>query len=168
MHIYISWPIDRLKKKVGGLSQPVCISTHTNVKALVIQGPLNAALPRFDISCRYGWREKQRERAHKGQKPIAFVNRWADQKGKEHFFFIFLFITRMHAWMSFLCVYFFADSGYSSAVDESLEDGYPVLVFIHGESFSWGSGNLYDGRVLASYGNTIVVTFNFRLGVFGE
>eukprot|EP00094_Tigriopus_californicus_P003297 TCALIF_03172-PA protein Name:"Similar to nlg-1 Neuroligin-1 (Caenorhabditis elegans)" AED:0.14 eAED:0.14 QI:0/0.92/0.71/0.92/1/1/14/10/968 len=59
------------------------------------------------------------------------------------------------------------NSGYASAVDESLEDGYPVLVFIHGESFSWGSGNLYDGRVLASYGNTIVVTFNFRLGVFG-
>lgn len=45
---------------------------------------------------------------------------------------------------------------------------YPVMVFIHGESFSWGSGNLYDGRVLATYGRVIVITINFRLGVFGK
>ena len=44
---------------------------------------------------------------------------------------------------------------------------FPVLVFVHGESYSWGSGNLYDGRVLAAYGKVIVVTFNFRLGIFG-
>ena len=30
---------------------------------------------------------------------------------------------------------------------------YPVIVFIHGESYSWGSGNLYDGSVLAAVGN---------------
>ena len=41
------------------------------------------------------------------------------------------------------------------------------MVFVHGESYSWGSGNLFDGRVLASYGNLIVVTFNYRLGVLG-
>ena len=46
--------------------------------------------------------------------------------------------------------------------------GYPVLVFVHGESYSWGSANLYDGRVLAAYAKAIVVTFNYRLGVFGE
>ena len=45
---------------------------------------------------------------------------------------------------------------------------FPVIVFLHGESFSWGSGNLYDGRVLATYANSVVVTFNFRLGIFGE
>ncbi|CAB4059941.1 NLGN [Lepeophtheirus salmonis] len=39
--------------------------------------------------------------------------------------------------------------------------------FHTGESYSWGSGNLYDGRVLASYGRVIVITFNYRLGVFG-
>ena len=43
-----------------------------------------------------------------------------------------------------------------------------MVVFIHGESYSWGSGNLYDGRVLASYAKVVVVTFNFRLGVFGK
>lgn len=42
-----------------------------------------------------------------------------------------------------------------------------VLVIIHGESYSYGSGSIYDGFVLASYANIIVVTFNFRLGILG-
>ncbi|XP_017785808.1 PREDICTED: uncharacterized protein LOC108568965 isoform X2 [Nicrophorus vespilloides] len=41
------------------------------------------------------------------------------------------------------------------------------MVFIHGESFEWNSGNPYDGSVLASYGKVIVVTLNFRLGILG-
>ena len=45
---------------------------------------------------------------------------------------------------------------------------YPVMVFIHGESYEWGSGNLYDGSVMASYGQVIVVTINYRLGILGE
>ncbi|XP_037948999.1 neuroligin-3-like [Teleopsis dalmanni] len=44
---------------------------------------------------------------------------------------------------------------------------YPVLVYVHGESFEWNSGNPYDGSVLASYGEVIVVTINYRLGVMG-
>ncbi|CAH2239754.1 jg12173 [Pararge aegeria aegeria] len=44
---------------------------------------------------------------------------------------------------------------------------FPVLVFIHGDSFEWSSGNPYDGRILSSYGNVMVVTVNFRLGVLG-
>uniref|UniRef100_T1IZ18 Carboxylesterase type B domain-containing protein n=1 Tax=Strigamia maritima TaxID=126957 RepID=T1IZ18_STRMM len=43
----------------------------------------------------------------------------------------------------------------------------PVVFYIHGESFEWNSGNPYDGSVLASFGNVVVVTVNFRLGVFG-
>lgn len=43
----------------------------------------------------------------------------------------------------------------------------PVLVFIHGESFEWNSGNPYDGSVLASYADMIVVTLNYRLGILG-
>lgn len=42
------------------------------------------------------------------------------------------------------------------------------MVFIHGESYEWNAGNPYDGRVLSSYGNVLVVTINFRLGVLGE
>ncbi|KAK3862054.1 hypothetical protein Pcinc_032047 [Petrolisthes cinctipes] len=43
----------------------------------------------------------------------------------------------------------------------------PVIVYIHGESYEWNSGNPYDGTVLASYGQVLVVTVNFRLGVLG-
>lgn len=43
----------------------------------------------------------------------------------------------------------------------------PVMVYIHGESYEWNAGNPYDGRVLTSFGNVIVVTLNYRLGVLG-
>lgn len=43
-----------------------------------------------------------------------------------------------------------------------------MIVFIHGESYEWNSGNPYDGSVLASYGGVLVVTVNFRLGILGE
>lgn len=43
----------------------------------------------------------------------------------------------------------------------------PCIVYVHGESFEWNSGNPYDGTVLASSARVIVVTINFRLGVLG-
>lgn len=42
------------------------------------------------------------------------------------------------------------------------------MVFIHGESFEWNSGNAYDGSILSSYGQVIVVTLNYRLGILGN
>lgn len=47
---------------------------------------------------------------------------------------------------------------------------YSVMVFVHGdgESYEWNSGNPYDGSVLASYGQVLVVTINYRLGILGE
>lgn len=42
-----------------------------------------------------------------------------------------------------------------------------TIVYIHGESYEWNSGNPYDGSILASTGNVILVTINFRLGVLG-
>ncbi|XP_049947881.1 neuroligin-2-like [Schistocerca serialis cubense] len=51
--------------------------------------------------------------------------------------------------------------------NRGLEAPYAVVVYIHGESFEWNSGNPYDGSVLASYGHVIVVTFNYRLGILG-
>ncbi|XP_066586116.1 neuroligin-4, X-linked-like [Prorops nasuta] len=44
---------------------------------------------------------------------------------------------------------------------------HPVLLYIHGESYDWGSGNPYDGSVLASYTEQVIVTMNYRLGVLG-
>jgi len=48
------------------------------------------------------------------------------------------------------------------------EEKFPVFVFIHGGAYFSGSGevSLYDGEGLASKG-VIVVTPNYRLGVFG-
>lgn len=42
------------------------------------------------------------------------------------------------------------------------------MVFVHGESYEWNSGNPYDGSVLASYGQILVVTINYRLGILGK
>lgn len=44
----------------------------------------------------------------------------------------------------------------------------PVMLFIHGGSYMEGTGNMFDASVLAAYGNVIVVTMNYRLGVLGE
>ena len=46
--------------------------------------------------------------------------------------------------------------------------GAAVMVYVHGESFKWGTGNLWDAQVLAALGNVIVVTFNYRLGILGK
>jgi len=43
----------------------------------------------------------------------------------------------------------------------------PILLFIHGESLYFGSGNVYDGTLLAAFGEIIVITINYRLGIFG-
>ena len=42
-----------------------------------------------------------------------------------------------------------------------------MIVFISGESYDWDAGNPYDGSVLSSFGQVIVVTLNYRLGVLG-
>lgn len=43
----------------------------------------------------------------------------------------------------------------------------PVIVFIHGESYDWGTGNSFDATTLASTTNVVIVTLNYRVGLFG-
>jgi para-nitrobenzyl esterase len=43
----------------------------------------------------------------------------------------------------------------------------PVMVWIHGGGFINGAGSDYDARVLTAKGDAVVVTINYRLGVFG-
>lgn len=42
----------------------------------------------------------------------------------------------------------------------------PVIMFIHGGSFTGGSGHCYDGTALALGADAIVVCINYRLGIF--
>ncbi|KAH8392567.1 hypothetical protein KR215_011720, partial [Drosophila sulfurigaster] len=55
----------------------------------------------------------------------------------------------------------------SSSGSSNSDNMLSTVVFIHGESYDWNSGNPYDGSELAGHGNVIVVTINFRLGIFG-
>jgi len=48
----------------------------------------------------------------------------------------------------------------------SSADAQPVIVFVHGGGLSSGAGSYYDGEALARKG-AVVVTLNYRLGVFG-
>ncbi len=43
----------------------------------------------------------------------------------------------------------------------------PVMVWIHGGGFKWGSGGIYGADRLATRGDVVVVTINYRLGMFG-
>jgi para-nitrobenzyl esterase len=45
----------------------------------------------------------------------------------------------------------------------------PVMVWIHGGGFTIGSGaqGVYEGKTLARHGEVVVVTINYRLGIFG-
>jgi para-nitrobenzyl esterase len=45
----------------------------------------------------------------------------------------------------------------------------PVMVFIHGGAFVWGTSAspMYDGAPLAADHDVVVVSFNYRLGVLG-
>jgi para-nitrobenzyl esterase len=43
----------------------------------------------------------------------------------------------------------------------------PVMVYLHGGSFQDGAGSIYGAQNLAVQGDVVVVTVNYRLGVFG-
>lgn len=53
---------------------------------------------------------------------------------------------------------------YTPAVDGSRR---PVMVWVHGGAFKLGSSNVYDGGPLCELGDIVIVTINYRLGVFG-
>lgn len=43
----------------------------------------------------------------------------------------------------------------------------PVMVWLHGGGYTRDGGGIYDAQRMASQGNVIVVTLNYRLGIFG-
>ena len=43
----------------------------------------------------------------------------------------------------------------------------PVIVFIHGGGWQFGSAELVDGKALAVHGDVVVVSLSYRLGLLG-
>ncbi|WP_051467981.1 carboxylesterase/lipase family protein [Actinomadura oligospora] len=43
----------------------------------------------------------------------------------------------------------------------------PVMVFVHGGDFTSGTGSAFDPSEMATRGDVVVVTLNYRLGIFG-
>ena len=60
------------------------------------------------------------------------------------------------------------DCLYLNVVTPSTDGSHrPVMFWIHGGGFTQGSANGYNGSMLASQGDVVVVTINYRLGLLG-
>ncbi|KAF2071470.1 hypothetical protein CYY_007223, partial [Polysphondylium violaceum] len=49
----------------------------------------------------------------------------------------------------------------------SNDDGYPVMVFIHGGRYWTGQSSTFPGDFMSSLGNVILVSIQYRLNIFG-
>lgn len=56
---------------------------------------------------------------------------------------------------------------YSPKTGAGVAQKYPVMVYIHGGEFIRGASNLFQGHILASFYDVVVVTLNYRLGALG-
>lgn len=56
---------------------------------------------------------------------------------------------------------------YRSAQANIVKEKLPVFVWIHGGALQVGQGGDYDPSKLAAHGKAVVVTLNYRLGLFG-
>ena len=68
------------------------------------------------------------------------------------------------------CLYLsvYVPHGSSGARDDAGRwRGLPVLFWIHGGGLTTGTGNQHDGTLMATTNHVIVVSINYRLGVFG-
>ncbi|WP_394830904.1 carboxylesterase family protein [Pendulispora rubella] len=66
------------------------------------------------------------------------------------------------------CLYLNVTTPWQAASATEAAPPKPVLVFLHGGAFLRGSGSVYETSPLAIRGDAVVITINFRLGVFGH
>lgn len=43
-----------------------------------------------------------------------------------------------------------------------------MLVIVHGGEYGWNAGNAFNATILAAHGQVLIVTLNYRLGVYGN
>ncbi|KAK8766043.1 hypothetical protein V5799_007176 [Amblyomma americanum] len=67
------------------------------------------------------------------------------------------------------CLYLNIRKPAAECEDAVCDTKLPVVVFLHGDSFQWGDSGLFthDGGNFAALSETIFVSFNYRLNVFG-
>lgn len=70
------------------------------------------------------------------------------------------------------CLYLNIFTPYNAYVKSVIEKNtqtslLPIFVWIHGGAFTTGSSSIYDATILSIVSNMIVVTINYRLGIFG-
>ncbi|XP_036276299.2 bile salt-activated lipase-like [Pipistrellus kuhlii] len=81
-------------------------------------------------------------------------------------------LTQLHTWGSEDCLYL---NIWVPQDQKEVSQNLPVMIWIYGGAFILGSGQglnffrdyLYDGEKIATRGNVIVVTFNYRVGPLG-
>ncbi|XP_076029302.1 cholinesterase-like isoform X2 [Oratosquilla oratoria] len=56
---------------------------------------------------------------------------------------------------------------YTPSISINVRDKFPVMFYVHGGDFDHGASNQFPGHMLSSYGEVVVVTFNYRLGALG-
>ncbi|CAJ0574213.1 unnamed protein product, partial [Mesorhabditis spiculigera] len=97
--------------------------------------------------------------------PELSVNRAFEHTSAQRFDYIHKLLPRLKQ-QSEDCLYLnlYVPERLEITIRESL---LPVLVIVHGDDYGWNSGNPYNGTILAAHGQMIVVTLNYRLGVFG-
>jgi para-nitrobenzyl esterase len=67
----------------------------------------------------------------------------------------------------YLSVYVPQGHSHDRGRDHGHGRGLPVLFWIHGGGLTTGTGNQHDGTLMATTNHEIVVSINYRLGVFG-
>lgn len=84
--------------------------------------------------------------------------------------FIYEFVCSTKNWFKIFLVNLFK---FNFLEKQTNSDGSPtaqlsVLVIVHGGDYGWGAGNAYNASVLAAYSQNLVVTLNYRLGIYGR
>ncbi|OXA51672.1 Venom carboxylesterase-6 [Folsomia candida] len=91
---------------------------------------------------------------------------WANKKGPKCLQFSQIELKRIVGSEDCLCLNIYSPQVQSGVLAKKEKEKFPVIVFIHGGGFQIGGANDYGPSYLLQQ-DIILVTFNYRVGVFG-